>query len=141
MRMFAGPNGSGKTTVMRNLGRPPEWFGIYINPDDIERSVRLSGQFSLEWTGFSTNTQELRDYFVNSNFLISQGRAIAANALSVDQNVVDFQSIQFDSYYASVLSDFIRRKALAARISFTFETVMSAEDKVDLLKLAQAAGY
>lgn len=31
--MFAGPNGSGKTTVKSGLHRPPEWFGVYINPD------------------------------------------------------------------------------------------------------------
>lgn len=36
LRMFAGPNGSGKTTVKNGLHRSPSWFGIYINPDDLE---------------------------------------------------------------------------------------------------------
>jgi predicted ABC-type ATPase len=31
--MFAGPNGSGKTTVKKDLQKPPPWFGIYINPE------------------------------------------------------------------------------------------------------------
>lgn len=45
------------------------------------------------------------------------------------------------SYWASVLADFIRHKLLGARISFTFETVMSSPDKVAFLRKAQQAGY
>lgn len=37
LRMFAGPNGSGKTTVKNGLQRQPQWFGIYINPDELEK--------------------------------------------------------------------------------------------------------
>ena len=43
VRMFAGPNGSGKTTVKNALQRPAPWFGLYINPDELEQAVRASG--------------------------------------------------------------------------------------------------
>ena len=36
LRMFAGPNGSGKTTIKNGISRPPDWFGIYVNPDELE---------------------------------------------------------------------------------------------------------
>ncbi len=37
LRMFAGPNGSGKSTI--NALVRPELLGIYINPDDIEKTA------------------------------------------------------------------------------------------------------
>jgi len=37
--MFAGPNGSGKSSLKSFL--PEELLGIYLNPDDIEREIRL----------------------------------------------------------------------------------------------------
>lgn len=55
--------------------------------------------------------------------------------------MIDFRGLAFDSYYASVLSDFLRRKLLDAGRSMCFETVMSHSDKVDLLREAQTRGY
>ncbi len=37
LRMFAGPNGSGKSSIQSVIGR--ELLGVYINPDDIEKSM------------------------------------------------------------------------------------------------------
>src|SRR5262249_2100284 len=28
--------------------RPPAWFGIYVNPDELEQAVRASGRLLLE---------------------------------------------------------------------------------------------
>ena len=38
LRMFAGPNGSGKSTIKDVL--PPQWLGIYVNADEIEKTIR-----------------------------------------------------------------------------------------------------
>ena len=43
--------------------------------------------------------------------------------------------------YASVCADFIRQNLLKLKISFTFETVMSSDDKIELLNKAQKSGY
>ncbi|MGS0753669.1 hypothetical protein ACVBEH_02230 [Roseateles sp. GG27B] len=37
LRVFAGPNGSGKSTIQELLR--PEWIGIYVNADDMERQL------------------------------------------------------------------------------------------------------
>jgi predicted ABC-type ATPase len=55
--------------------------------------------------------------------------------------VIDFGGLAVNSYYASVLADFLRRKAVASSRSFSFETVMSAPDKVDLLRECRARGF
>ena len=47
LRVFAGPNGSGKTTIIEEVrkakvnGRAID-FGLYINADDIARSLKTS---------------------------------------------------------------------------------------------------
>lgn len=40
-----------------------------------------------------------------------------------------------------MFSDYIRNKLLEARLSFTFETVMSSDDKVAFMLRARASGY
>lgn len=49
LRMFAGPNGSGKTTIKEKvLEINPKWLGVYINPDDIESEVAKSGRLDFD---------------------------------------------------------------------------------------------
>lgn len=50
VRMFAGPNGSGKSTLFRHILQP-EWRGIYLNPDDIERAILAKGFLDLSRYG------------------------------------------------------------------------------------------
>jgi predicted ABC-type ATPase len=141
VRMFAGPNGSGKTTVKNSLQRPPAWFGLYVNPDDLEAVVRKNGFLSLVPFGLETTTEEVRGYFESSGFLQSQNLHQDAASILCRDAGIDFGGLAFNSYYASVLADFLRHKALDAGQSFTFETVMSSRDKVDLLREARARGF
>ncbi len=64
-----------------------------------------------------------------------------AQQLTFSDNHLRFNNIQVNSYFASVLSDFVRNKLLDEKISFTFETVMSSSDKVAFLKKAQERGF
>lgn len=41
MRVFAGPNGSGKTTIIKSL-QGEIGFGVYVNADDIESLLKES---------------------------------------------------------------------------------------------------
>ena len=41
MRVFAGPNGSGKTTIFKGiLNESKVNLGIYVNADEIEETLR-----------------------------------------------------------------------------------------------------
>ena len=53
----------------------------------------------------------------------------------------NFISVVMPTNFASVCADFIRKKLIKKRVSFTFETVMSSTDKIELLKLAKKSGY
>lgn len=139
--MFAGPNGSGKTTVKNSFGKPPSWFGIYVNPDELEATIRATGSFSMESVGLTASADDIRRFFVTSAFLESRNLAQACSAIEGNENAIAFRGFEFNSYHASVLADFLRRKALDAGKSFTVETVMSSPDKVQLLRDARRRGF
>ena len=44
-------------------------------------------------------------------------------------------SLKIDSYISADLSEFIRQKILKQNYSFSYETVMSDEKKIDFLKI------
>jgi hypothetical protein len=90
LRMFAGPNGSGKTTVKSNMGKSSEWFGLYINPDEIEQSVRDTGFLSLESFGFTTTPEAVREFFARSEFLRSQQLETGEKRIVCRDGGIDF---------------------------------------------------
>jgi predicted ABC-type ATPase len=139
LRMFAGPNGSGKSTIKDIL--PPEWLGVYVNADEIERVIRTGGHLNLANFEVMADSAELQTFLQASTLLDKEGLVPQAQQLTLVDGNVGFGTVVINSYWASVLADFIRSKLLAAQVSFTLETVMSSPDKVELLHKAQQAGY
>jgi predicted ABC-type ATPase len=140
LRMFAGPNGSGKSTI--NAVIRPELLGVYINPDDIEKAILERGDFlDLTSYGVGTSAAEILTFFQQSTLLAKADLLDEADALRFNDDKLSFFAVSVNAYFASVAADFIRQKLLEARVSFTFETVMSAPDKVAFLRKAQQFGY
>jgi len=137
--MFAGPNGSGKSTLKSYL--PEALLGVFLNPDEIEQSIRAQGFLNFAEYGVNALPEEVLEFFRRHPLLMSEGLAGAAQHLGFANGLLDFKKVRIDSYFASVTGDFLRRKLLAQKSNFTFETVMSHPDKVALLKQAQAVGY
>lgn len=140
MRVFAGPNGSGKTTIVKLLnGVIP--FGIYVNADDIEKNIRNTGYLSFDQYQLSINTEKIQDFFKKSKFSpIKRGDLDLWKSLIVNENILKIQTIS-DSYLAADLAEFIRQELLSEGISFSFETVMSHESKLEIMKKAKDFGY
>lgn len=137
--MFAGPNGSGKSTLKDVLN--PHWLGVYVNADDIEAEIRAQGSISLEPFGVRASHADFSSFFAASEFLKHQGLHLGAKRIMLQGNRVVFDGVQVNSYYASVLVDFIRHDLLRRGVSFTFETVMSAPAKVDFFCRARDHGF
>jgi predicted ABC-type ATPase len=137
--MFAGPNGSGKSTLKQVL--PPLLLGVYINPDDLELEMRSSGGLDLGSRSVTTSEIEVTSFFRNSKLLQSAGLAAAAGNIGFCDQRIIFPGVAVNAYFASVAADFLRRKLIERRESFTFETVMSSPDKVAFLAQAQRSGY
>lgn len=139
LRLFAGPNGSGKSTIKDALR--PEWLGVYVNADDIEKALVTTGRLDLRPYGITPTTKEWSQFVEESSFLAQQDLVGDAARWKITHGAVDSNGGIVNSYLASVLSDFLRRQLLTAEISFTFESVMSSRDKVEFLAEAQGAGF
>ena len=139
LRMFAGPNGSGKSTLKDEL--LPHWLGIYVNADDIEAEIHAHGCLHLSPLGVATTEAELLAFLASSTLLKQAGLADSSQQIRLQGDRVDFGPVAVNSYYASVLVDFIRHDLLRRKVSFTFETVMSARAKVEFLCKAREQGF
>ena len=139
LRMFAGPNGSGKSTMKAAL--KPSLLGIYINPDEIQAEIEKFDFLDLAAYGVQTDQAEILDFFCDSTLLAKADLLDEAERLRFNQGKLDFFEVAVNAYFASVAADFIRQKLLLAGKSFSFETVMSAPDKVELLAQARRRGY
>ena len=67
--MFAGPNGSGKTTILKKLQDKNAFsFGVYVNADDMERNLRSSNVLDFADYKLQISQESLQDYFKKSTF-------------------------------------------------------------------------
>jgi predicted ABC-type ATPase len=139
MRMFAGPNGSGKSTLKSVI--EPYLLGFYINPDEIEKELLDKGFYNLNSLPFEISVSEIIEFFQNSGLYPKLSFSINHENLQIENNYLFFLKIPINSYLSAIFSDFLRHKFLENQISFTFETVMSSDDKVALLDKAQSLGF
>ena len=140
--MFAGPNGSGKSTVKEIIVKKnPRWFGVYINPDEIEKAIEREGLLDFGLFKVKTNNNEIFDALNNSTVLADKGLLPEVSKLAFDKNILSFQNVHLNSYYISAVADFLHEKLVASGTSFSFETVMSHPKKIELLRSAQAKGF
>ena len=139
LRMFAGPNGSGKSTIKSVIS--PNLLGIYIDPDALEKEIREKKFLNFQAYEIKTTSNEIKDFFFNSSLLKNAGLLDEVQRLNFNDAELSFVDVEVNAYFASVTADFIRSKLLEDQKSFTFETVMSFPDKVELLRKAQTMGY
>lgn len=139
IRMFAGPNGSGKSTFKTMIRR--ELLGIYINPDEIEKDISDRGFLDLDYYQVATTKEEILGFFNESRLLEKAECLDEVDRLRFNDNKLGFFDVGVNAYFASVAADFIRQKLIECSKSFTFETVMSFPDKIELLQKAQSRGY
>jgi len=137
LRMVAGPNGSGKSTLLdylRGLSFP---LGHCLNPDAIEKELVQAARLDFRAWGLSVEDASLRS-FMEAHALASSG---VSPIVSVVDNVLTVRPETRLGYFAAMLCDFMRRQWVREEQTFTFETVMSAPDKVGLLREALGRGY
>jgi len=139
LRMFAGPNGSGKSTIKSVIRQ--ELLGVYINPDEIEFIIKRDDFLDFNEFEIQTDKAEILGFFQNSTLLEKADLLDEAENLRFTENRLIFYEVSVNAYFASVAADFIRQKLILARKSFTFETVMSSPDKVNLLEKSSQLGY
>jgi predicted ABC-type ATPase len=143
LRMFAGPNGSGKTTISNIVEKENEiWLGIKVNPDDIQADIKAHRVFDFGPFEIQVRENELREFFDSSAHRLREAGSLRkAQKLRVRNNRVSFRNVPVNSLLAQLLAEFIRERLLPTGKSFSFETVMSHPSKAQFLSRAHEAGY
>lgn len=146
LRVFAGPNGSGKSTIINavrehKVQEIPVDFGIYINADDIARAL-LDRPISFDEYLIHTTLEEFSDYVLSSG-LINENfpKEKFLETFSIEKNRIKLLQAEFNERLAQIIADFLRKKLLAEKKKFSFETVFSHPSKIEIMKEAKKAGY
>ncbi len=141
MRVFAGPNGSGKTTILQEIKK---YFnvGVYVNADDIEKELIEQTYIDLE--AFKIKEAETKHFqdFVENHSL--QEKVKAENYiidLYLENNRILDPNHETHSYEASLIADYIRQTLVENGTKLTFETVMSHHSKIEFLQQTKKLGY
>ncbi|UML81914.1 zeta toxin [Leptospira kirschneri] len=145
LRIFAGPNGSGKTTFVQNFPNLGDniKLGVYINADDIEASLKKEHRLALASYSVSVTTEEIQNYFKESRFSpIKSGQPDLWKSFQCRDGYLEVIPNQpIDSYIAADLAEFFRLEMIKNKIPFSFETVMSDRRKIDFIRFAKSNGY
>lgn len=134
MRMFAGPNGSGKSTLKKVLRE--ELLGAYLNPDEVENTIREKGYLDLRVWQIDATQNELES-FQSSSGLYKRTGLLEQSLFITPEGQLDVKAGYGTGYLAAFIVEFLRHNLLIAKRSFTFETVMSDASKVEFLRKAR----
>lgn len=144
LRIFAGPNGSGKTTIYNSI--KPIYFStrIFVNADHLESDFKKNNFINLSDFDISCNQEEFHAFYLSSGLYLKAAFNESNWKLVIRENVIvktDSDYSAYNSYHFAILADFIRHKLIDEKISFSFETVFSHPSKLDLITLAHQNNY
>jgi predicted ABC-type ATPase len=144
LRMFAGPNGSGKTSLVRSLSRENSPDGLFqlryfLNADDLLSQLQSGVGISLQMLGRIPTVAAIRNSLFQGERLQREHPILSTLRIKEDRLFAAPESA--DGYVGAAIADFLREQLLASQISFSFETVMSHPSKVDFFDRARATGY
>ncbi len=143
VRMFAGPNGSGKTDFIDKLQASNLPLGSVINADKLLFEFQNAGFIDLSVYNLTNLKQESWDTDVKE---ISELTSRIDNTgiqpeISINEGVLISEADKTDAYTAALIADFLRYRMVDQQINFSFETVMSHASKIDFLKFAKEKKY
>lgn len=145
LRILAGPNGSGKSSVYEALVQDKGFrWGVFVNADEIEKKLREEqylniqsyGVEDFDWGKFKADYQSFVD--------LKGGKCGVDKLRYIDNKLFVLDAHLVDSYLASYVATYIRNGLLLLNkkdLTFTIETVMSHESKLDFMRAARERGY
>ena len=140
MRVFAGPNGSGKTTILKQIDHNFN-LGFYVNADEIEQFLRSSNSVDLGDFGINSVPEDFSEKFYSHSIYAKASSEGFNIDLKLEGTVIHNPDKNTHSYEAALVADLIRQLLLNEGEKFAYETVMSHESKIDFMKKSIACGY
>jgi hypothetical protein len=113
LRIFAGPNGSGKTTIIQDL-RNKIPFGAYVNADDIEAALRINGELDISAYGLTVTIDSLQEFLKYSTFSpVKTQNPNLWTSFIIENNLLKISAgISVNAYIAADIAEFLRQQLL-----------------------------
>jgi len=144
-RLFAGPNGSGKTFFFDHLKRSNHIHTeIYVSADKIEATIKRKPVFNFNPYRVKVSDKEFREHIFSDGLFTSKiNDQSFVEKLKIKAGVlyIKINKKNINSYHASFIATYLVKRLLFSKQSFCFETVMSHISKVELINEAKRAGY
>ncbi|MDZ4809676.1 MAG: zeta toxin family protein [Bacteroidota bacterium] len=144
-RLFAGPNGSGKTFFFNHLrSNGIITTEIYVSADKIEADFKKKPLFNFNAYRVKVSDDEFKEHILTDGLYASKiNDSSFLRAIRIKSGVlqINLPRKKINSYHASFIATYLVNKLLLTGQSFCFETVMSHVSKVQLLSVARQAGY
>jgi predicted ABC-type ATPase len=144
-RLFAGPNGSGKTFFFQHLRlNAVISTEIYVSADKIEADLKKKPVFNFNAYRVKVSDEEFKKYILADGLYESKINDPAfLKAIKLESGVLKIRlaKSKINSYHASFIATYLVNKLLLSGQSFCYETVMSHISKVQLLAQAKKVGY
>lgn len=140
LRILAGPNGSGKTSIYNDLRDSFHW-GVFVNADNIESTLKKNGEIDLSVFGVVGVKNAVFKEAFNQSSQAQKSTCTLENVQIEDDVLSVLNSNLLDSYFAAFVASFIQIYLLEVGISFSTETVMSHPSKLEFMRMARGKGY
>ena len=143
-RMFAGPNGSGKTHLFKYL-RSQTYIHteVYVNADEIEKKLSESLQFHFNAYRVKVSDEDFKKHIRQSGILKKIANKSFLDKINIQSGVLkmNIHKSELNSYIASFIASYLSEKLIESKQSFCYETVLSHPSKLKLLEQASKKGY
>ena len=144
-RLFAGPNGSGKTFFFKYLkSKGFITTEIYVSADKIEADLKENPTFNFNAYRVKVSDAEFKQHILTDGLFASKiNDPSFLRAIQIEAGVLSIKLARkkINSYHASFIATYLVKKLLLTGQSFCFETVMSHISKVHLLSQAKVMDY
>lgn len=122
---------------------------LFLNADNLERDLKLNPVLDLSQYDARIDADTIVSSLINATIKkknedgseTTEHFLTSATAPTVDGVIINCSKCPINSYLASFILDAVRFELIRLKVSFTFETVMSHESKIEFLEYAQKNGY
>lgn len=150
MRVIAGPNGSGTSTLFNSLcqevnevtGKPLR-TGYFINADNLEKELEEKRFLNFENYQLSVFPDQWNLFLSKSSFFEKLDLDLFKSAVLVKDNLLQIlEPLAIPGgYIGALIADFLRNQLITSGQTFSFETVMSHPSKLAEISHAKDLGY
>lgn len=140
--------------MSKDIAEKP-YSDITLNADELLKELRKEPL--RPFSAFNLPVPDAKlftEFFAKHPLSEKKGLGAVFSKVRVTNGAADFSGVPFfpesvselhpdfvGNYLAAIFADWLRQALIDSRQSFSFETVMSGPDKVQLLEKAQQAGY